>query len=71
MRVAPTVEIARRCAFRPKGRKPILPKFVKVGDTASEQDQLIAEAAELKRQAEQGLNVRLADNAMAEEGRSQ
>ena len=27
--LANTVEIAKRCAFRPKGRKPILPRFVK------------------------------------------
>ena len=26
--LANTVEIAKRCAFRPKGRKPILPRFV-------------------------------------------
>ena len=25
-----TIEIAKRCAFRPKGRKPILPRFVAV-----------------------------------------
>ena len=24
-----TVEIAKRCAFRPQGRKPILPRYVK------------------------------------------
>jgi DNA polymerase III subunit alpha len=55
-----TIEIAKRCAFRPRGRKPILPRFVSVGDGASEVDQLAAEADELRRQAEAGLDVRLA-----------
>ena len=27
--LANTIEIAKRCAFRPKGRKPILPRYVK------------------------------------------
>ncbi|OYW54800.1 MAG: DNA polymerase III subunit alpha [Hyphomicrobium sp. 12-62-95] len=56
--VANTVEIAKRCAFRPKGKKPILPRFVQAS-TDSEADQLAAEAAELKRQAEEGLRERL------------
>ncbi len=56
--VANTVEIAKRCAFRPKGKKPILPRFVQTS-TDSEADQLAAEAAELKRQAEDGLRERL------------
>jgi len=53
--LASTVEIAERCAFRPTTRKPILPRFT-VGagaDAASE------EAAELRRQAEEGLSRRL------------
>src|SRR5450755_1218281 len=53
--LASTVEIAERCAFRPLTRKPILPRFT-VGagaDAASE------EAAELRRQAEEGLSRRL------------
>jgi DNA polymerase III subunit alpha len=54
-----TIEIATRCAFRPTGRKPILPRFVSAGEGASEEEQLAAEAAELKRQAEQGLEARL------------
>ncbi len=57
--LANTVEIARRSAFRPLGKKPILPRFVQTS-AASEADQLIAEAAELKRQAEDGLRTRLA-----------
>src|SRR6202048_1981003 len=52
-----TVEIAERCAFRPKTRKPILPRFT-VGAAASS-DAAADEAAELKRQAEEGLANRL------------
>jgi DNA polymerase III subunit alpha len=58
--LANTVEIAQRCAFRPTGRKPILPRFVAAGPGASEAEQLEAEAAELRRQAEEGLQARLA-----------
>jgi DNA polymerase-3 subunit alpha len=60
-----TIEIAKRCAFRPTGRKPILPRFVSVGEGASEEEQLAAEAAELKRQAEKGLEERLRVTPMA------
>jgi len=48
-----SVEIAMRCAYRPRTRKPILPRFVADGDPA-------AEAAELRRMAERGLARRLA-----------
>ena len=50
-----TVEIARRCAFRPQPRKPILPNFL-----PDAKDATAAEAAELKAQAEAGLARRLA-----------
>jgi DNA polymerase III subunit alpha len=50
-----TVEIARRCAFRPRTRGPILPRFVgDVGDPAAQE---LAEANELERQAWAGLTV--------------
>ncbi len=52
---ANTVEIARRCSFRPRPRKPILPQFV-----ADATDAGVAEAAELRVQAEAGLARRLA-----------
>jgi len=55
-----TIEIAKRCAFRPKGRKPILPRFVAGDETISETEQSRLEAAELRRQAEEGLKDRLA-----------
>ncbi len=58
--LANTIEIARRSAFRPRGRKPILPRFVATTSDASEAEQLAAEAAEMKRQAEDGLEKRLA-----------
>ena len=61
-----TIEIARRCAFRPTGRKPILPSFVQTRDGASEEDRIAAEAAELARQAREGLAERLAVAAPAE-----
>ncbi len=60
-----TVEIAERCSWRPMGRKPILPRFVATRKGASEADQLAAEAAELKRQAEEGLKARLAAQDLA------
>ena len=46
-----TIEIARRCAYRPRTRKPILPKFA-AGTS---------EADELRRQAHEGLTARLAE----------
>ena len=47
-----TVEIARRCAFRPKKRTPILPQFVPESGLSPEE--------ELRAQAEAGLAKRLA-----------
>ncbi|MEQ1717301.1 MAG: DNA polymerase III subunit alpha [Hyphomicrobium sp.] len=61
-----TVEIAIRCAFRPKGRKPILPRFVATDDSMSELENFRLEAAELKRQAKIGLKERLAATGPAE-----
>ena len=64
--LANTVEIARRCHYRPLGRKPILPRFVKSLDGKSEEELVAEEAAELKRQAEEGLARRLAAHGPAE-----
>jgi len=58
--LANTVEIAKRCAFRPQGRKPILPRFVKAGPEAGEAEVLEMETAELRQQAQVGLTERLA-----------
>jgi DNA polymerase-3 subunit alpha len=60
-----TIEIARRCAWKPTGRKPILPRFVATTPGMSEDDKLAAEAAELKRQAEAGLAERLKSGDLA------
>src|SRR6516162_6739248 len=56
--LASTIEIAERCAFRPVTQKPILPRFT-VGAGANTADAAGEEAAELRRQAEEGLAQRL------------
>jgi len=58
--LANTVEIARRCAFRPRGRKPILPRFVAAAAGTGEEELLALETTELRAQAEAGLEARLA-----------
>jgi DNA polymerase-3 subunit alpha len=59
--LASTVEIAERCAFRPTVRQPILPRFA----GGAGQDALAAEATELRRQAQAGLEERLAHDGAA------
>ncbi len=54
--VANTIEIARRCAFKPKKRNPILPIFEPTSGLSAEE--------ELKAQAEAGLERRLAKNGL-------
>ncbi|MBL6853721.1 MAG: DNA polymerase III subunit alpha, partial [Alphaproteobacteria bacterium] len=51
-----TVEIARRCAFKPKKRNPILPKFVPESGRTPEE--------ELRAQSAAGLERRLAENGL-------
>jgi DNA polymerase-3 subunit alpha len=51
--LASTVEIARRCSFRPRTQKPILPRFT-VGTDA------VDEASELRKRAELGLTRKIA-----------
>ncbi|MBN9580777.1 MAG: DNA polymerase III subunit alpha [Afipia sp.] len=63
--LASTVEIARRCAFRPRTRKPILPRFT-VGASAAAADAESEESEELRRQAEEGLARRLATHGLAQ-----
>jgi DNA polymerase III subunit alpha len=48
-----TIEVARRCAYRPLTRDPILPSF-------GSGDEQVSEADELRRQAHEGLTQRLA-----------
>jgi DNA polymerase III subunit alpha len=59
--LASTVEIAQRCAFRPRTHHPILPRF-SVGDGGKSLD----EASELRRRAEIGLEQRLATAGVAQ-----
>ncbi|MCX7305364.1 MAG: DNA polymerase III subunit alpha [Hyphomicrobiales bacterium] len=54
-----TIEIARRCSYYPRNRNPILPRFT-AGDIADAEAAVRAEAAELSRQAREGLVARLA-----------
>ncbi|HXX07452.1 MAG TPA: DNA polymerase III subunit alpha [Pseudolabrys sp.] len=58
--VASTVEIAQRCAFRPRTHQPILPRF-SIGDNGKALD----EASELRKRAETGLERRLATAGVA------
>lgn len=63
--LASTVEIAARCAYRPRTRKPILPHFT-VGADTNGADAEVAEAAELRRQAEEGLAHRMALHGLSQ-----
>jgi DNA polymerase-3 subunit alpha len=55
--IANTLEIAQRCAFRPRKRDPILPQFVPESGRSPEE--------ELRAVAAEGLERRLAQNEMA------
>ncbi len=57
-----TVEIARRCSFVLDTRKPILPRFT--GGSADGEEAERAEAEELRRQAVEGLEHRIATLGM-------
>ena len=58
--LASTVEIARRCAFRPRTQSPILPRFSVGAEGAA-----VDEAAELRKRAEEGLERRLELHGLA------
>jgi DNA polymerase-3 subunit alpha len=58
-----TVEIARRTAFRPLQRQPILPPYLTGGEASSALAE--TEAAELRRQSEAGLKQRIAQHGVA------
>ncbi|MFZ2017197.1 MAG: DNA polymerase III subunit alpha [Methyloceanibacter sp.] len=58
-----TIEIARRCAYRPMEREPILPPFL--SDGASPAVRAAIEAAELRRQSEAGLKERITHHGVA------
>ncbi len=57
-----TVEIARRCSFVLDTRKPILPRFT--GATGDQEEAEQAESDELRRQAVEGLENRIASLGM-------
>jgi DNA polymerase-3 subunit alpha len=59
-----TVEIARRCVYYPKSRAPILPRFT-TAETADPDVAEKVESEELKAQAREGLDARLAAHGMA------
>ncbi|MBI1981711.1 MAG: DNA polymerase III subunit alpha [Methylocystis sp.] len=61
---ANTLEIARRVSFRPQTRKPIMPRFVRETRDGLSLDEI--EARELRRQATEGLEQRLAAHGSAE-----
>src|SRR6187549_1914636 len=58
--ITSTVEIAQRCAFRPRVQAPILPRF-SVGSEGAAVD----EAAELRKRAEAGLERRISSHGVA------
>ena len=58
-----TVEIAQRCSYVLKKRGPILPRFTGASDDPEEAER--AESLELRRQAVEGLDMRLAALGMA------
>ncbi len=58
---ANTVEIARRCHYRPTTRNPILPRYT----TGVMGEGQVDEAAEMRRQAEEGLTRRLELHGLA------
>src|SRR5262244_1493181 len=49
-----SVEIARRCAFRPRTHQPILPRF-----STGDNEKVLDEASELRKRAEEGLERRI------------
>ncbi|UGV28962.1 DNA polymerase III subunit alpha [Rhodopseudomonas boonkerdii] len=67
--LASTVEIAERCAYRPRTRKPILPRFT-VGAGSNAEAAAQEETDELRRQAVEGLERRLKVHGLSQ-GRSE
>ncbi|MGA8171249.1 MAG: DNA polymerase III subunit alpha [Methylocystis sp.] len=55
-----SVEIARRCSFRPRSRDPIMPRFIREAPPESSLTLDEIEAKELRQQAAEGLDARLA-----------
>ncbi len=61
--LAATIEIAERCAFRPRTKAPILPRFSSSRDAGAGGEE--QEAEELRRAAQSGLAARLKRHGMA------
>jgi DNA polymerase-3 subunit alpha len=55
--LASTIEISRRCVFRPRTRGPILPRFAAAADQTAEEG-MAAEAEALRQMAYSGLKAR-------------
>ena len=60
-----SVEIARRCSFRPRTRPPLMPRFVREAPAGAQQGLDEIEALELRRQAQEGLKARLETRGLA------
>lgn len=60
-----SIEIAKRCSYRPIGKKPILPSYVPTSKLKSLADKTVAEAEEFKKQAEAGLQFRISTAKLA------
>ena len=60
-----SVEIARRCAFRPRTRTPIMPRFIREAPPGVTLELDEIEAIELRRQAGEGLEAQLAAHGPA------
>ncbi|MEO0878995.1 MAG: DNA polymerase III subunit alpha [Pseudomonadota bacterium] len=65
--ISTSIDVARRCAFRPRTHPPILPQFVDGADGEDQETARALEARELERQAQEGLRARLLENPLAEE----
>ncbi|MGQ3675743.1 DNA polymerase III subunit alpha [Xanthobacter sp. TB0139] len=61
-----SVEIAQRCSWRVRTVRPILPRFTTAAENEAGEDAEVAEAAELERQAKEGLAHRLEKHGPAE-----
>ncbi|WP_421859026.1 DNA polymerase III subunit alpha [Oricola sp.] len=61
-----TVEIARRCSYFTQTRKPILPRFAAGAEDLDHDAAVAAEAVELRKQARNGLDLRLAEQGLSE-----
>ena len=64
--IANTIEIAKRCSYRPTTHAPILPNYLSSDEQMDNEEKLAAEAKALRELAEKGLEERLATITMPE-----